>query len=248
MNRLEGKSVIVTGGSSGIGEATVEEFVKEGGKIVIADINEEDGKALEKKLKDQGADVIFVKTDMSDEKDIKNLVSTTVESFGKLDVVISNAGIARKSLAHEMSSDDWNKVIAVNQDGVFLLAKYAITEMLKTGGGSIVNVASICGHIAPAEQISYNAAKHAVVGITKSLSNEYAKNNIRVNAICPGYIETPILDVLSEEERAGLINLHPIGRLGQSPEIAKAALFLASEDASFVTGSSLMVDGGYTAL
>ncbi|MCU6598951.1 glucose 1-dehydrogenase [Peribacillus frigoritolerans] len=247
MTKLDGKVSIITGGSSGIGEATVRQFAKEGAKIVIADINANKGLLLEEELKASGQEVVFVETDITEEKQIVHLITRTVSDFGRLDILFNNAGVGRQSESHQLELADWRKVLSVNLDGVFLMAKHAIKQMLINGGGSIVNTASIMGHVGIADLASYNASKHAVVGLTKSLSLSYAKDLIRVNVVCPGYIDTPLIDKNSEESKKQLVSLHPLGRLGRPDEIAKAVVFLASDDASFISGSSLIVDGGYTA-
>lgn len=247
MSRLSGKVSIVTGGASGIGAATVRQFVKEGSIVVFADINEDKGKSFELELKNAGAEVLFVKTDVTNEEQIENLVAKTVENFGRLDILFNNAGIGIIGASHEMSFEAWQKVISINLDAVFLMAKYSIQQMLLNGGGAIVNTASILGHVGQAQTAPYAASKGAVVNLTRTLALEYAQKNIRVNAVCPGYIETPLLDSIDETMKNALISLHPLGRLGKAEEIAKAVAFLASDDASFVTGANLLVDGGYTA-
>lgn len=189
----------------------------------------------------------FVETDVTDESQIENLVSKTVEKHGRLDVLFNNAGMVNHALTHEMEFSEWRKAMSLNIDGAFLAAKHSINQMLKNGGGTIVNTASINGHVAITEQVPYNASKHGVIGLTQSICLEYAKKNIRANAICPGYVDTPHLNFLSQEEKDNISELHPMGRLAQPEEIAKAVVFLASEDSSFVTGSSLFVDGGYAA-
>ncbi|MCQ6282517.1 SDR family NAD(P)-dependent oxidoreductase [Bacillus sp. EB600] len=246
MGNLDGQIAIVTGGASGIGLATVNAFVEKGAKVVIADYNEKAGKEVEKSLLEKKADVLFIKADVSSEESVKNLVAETVKTYGKLDIIINNAGIGTLSPTHELSFEDYNRVISINQNGVFFGAKYAIQEMLKTGGGSIVNTCSILGHVGEAGAFAYNASKGAVNTMTKSLALEYAKNNIRVNCICPGYIETGMVNKEALGDfYEGLVARHPIGRLGKAEEIAHAMVFLCEND--FVTGSALFVDGGYTA-
>jgi len=246
LSNLKDQVAIVTGGASGIGLATVEAFVGKGAKVVIADFNEQAGKAVEKKLKEKGANVLFVQVNVADEKSVENLVAETVKAFGKVNVLINNAGVGVLAETHELTFEDYNKVISVNQNGVFFAAKHAIREMLKTGGGSIVNTASILGHVGQAGAVAYNASKGAVNILTKSLALEYATRNIRVNAVCPGYVDSGMVskEALGDYYN-GLVAQHPIGRLGRPEEIAHAIVFLTEND--FVTGSSLIVDGGYTA-
>ena len=246
MGKLEGKVSIVTGGASGIGLATVEAFIEKGVKVVIADYNEQAGKAVEKKLKEKDADVLFIKVNVADEKSVENLVVETIKTYGKLDILINNAGIGVLATTHELTFEEYNKVISVNQNGVFFGAKYAIREMLKTGGGSIVNTSSILGHVGQAGAFAYNASKGAVNILTKSLALEYAGQNIRVNAVCPGYVETGMVNKEAlGDYYDGLVAQHPIGRIGRPDEIAHAIVFLSENE--FVTGSTLLIDGGYTA-
>jgi NAD(P)-dependent dehydrogenase (short-subunit alcohol dehydrogenase family) len=247
MTNLNGSVAIVTGGASGIGLATVEAFVEKGAKVIIADFNEQGGTEVEKKLKEKGADVLFVKVDVANEQSVESLVAETVKTYGKLDVIVNNAGIGVLAATHDLSFEDYNRVISINQNGVFYGAKYAIKEMIKTGGGSIVNTASILGHVGEAGAFAYNASKGAVNLMTKSLAIEYADKNIRVNAVCPGYVESGMVNKEALGEfYDGLVARHPIGRLGRPEEIAHAIVFLVEND--FVTGTSLLVDGGYTAV
>lgn len=245
--RLEGKVAVITGGTFGIGESTAKLFSKEGAKVVIAARNEEKGSMVVKDIKDSGGEALFVKTDVSKEKDIQNLIEQTVETYGKVDILFANAGVGGMSNVDDLCLDEWNHTINVDLTGVFLSNKYAIAEMKKTGGGSIINCASILGHVGQPAVAAYSAAKGGVVNMTRTLAVENAKHGIRVNAVCPGYVVTNILDGLSEEMLEELKSLHPIGRLGKPEEIAYAVLFLASDEASFVTGANLLVDGGYTA-
>lgn len=245
--KLNGKVAIVTGGASGIGEFTVREMVKEGAKVVIADVNDTLGNQLVQELNQGEIVAAYVHVDVTKEDQVQQMVEFALSQFGKLDILFNNAGIGSMSPSADLPFEDWRKVLSVNLDGVFLVAKHSIRAMLKNGGGSIVNTASILGHVGQAQTASYSAAKGGVVNLTRTLALEYAKDNIRVNAICPGYIETPLLSQLDEDMKKYLISLHPLGRLGKPEEIAKAVLFLASDDASFITGANLLVDGGYTA-
>ncbi|MFC6038853.1 SDR family NAD(P)-dependent oxidoreductase [Paenisporosarcina macmurdoensis] len=242
--RLQDKVAIVTGGASGIGEFTVREMLKQGAKVVIADFDDAGGQKLADEL---GEGVSFIHVDVSNEEQVEAMVKHSVDTFGKVDILFSNAGIGSTGSTHELSLEDWNKTISVNLSGVFLCAKYALIEMVKQGSGSIVNCASILGHVGQAATASYTAAKGGVVNMTRALAVEYASQGIRVNAVCPGYINTPLLDQLDDATRKHLVSLHPLGRLGESQEVANAVVFLASDEASFVTGANLLVDGGYTA-
>ncbi|NRG48030.1 SDR family oxidoreductase [Bacillus sp. CRN 9] len=247
MINLDGKTVVVTGGASGIGLATVNAFIDKGSKVVLADFNEQAGKTIEQQFKNEGKEVKFVKVDVSDEQSIKNMVAETVNVFGQIDILVNNAGFGSMSPTHERSYEDYLKIVNVNQGGVFLGSKYAITEMLKTGGGSIINTASILGYVAQAGALPYNAAKGAVVTMTKSLAVEYADKNIRVNAVAPGFIESGAVNKEALGDfYDGLVDKHPIGRLGRPEEIAHAIIFLAENE--FITGTTVTVDGGYTAI
>ncbi|GIN72319.1 short-chain dehydrogenase [Bacillus sp. J14TS2] len=247
-NRFSGKTVIVTGGASGIGEAAVIEFAKEGAKVVISDMSDH-GQELSDKLNQDGYETSFMKVDVTAEDEVKGLVDDTVEKYGSLDVMFANAGIGGMTLVHETDFAEWKKIIDVNLHGVFLCNKYAIAQMLKQeNGGAIVNNDSIHGVVGKLGVGAYSAAKGGVKLLTQTESAEYSSKGIRINNVNPGYIDTPLLANLPEEAKQELINLHPIGRLGKAEEVAKAVLFLASDDASFITGASLLVDGGYTAV
>ncbi|MCT2346097.1 SDR family NAD(P)-dependent oxidoreductase [Niallia taxi] len=247
MTNLQDKVVIVTGGASGIGLATVKAFLDKGAKVVLADYNAEAGAAVEKDLKETYENVLFVKANVAEESEVENLVSEAVKHFGKLDIIFNNAGVGVQKPTHELTAEEYKRVIAINQDGVFYGAKYAIREMLKTGGGSIINTSSILGSVGEPTSIPYAASKGAVNQITKSLALEYADRSIRVNAVAPGFIES---GMVSKEALGdfydGLVAKHPIGRLGNPEEIAHAVMFLAEND--FVTGTTIFVDGGYTAI
>lgn len=242
--RLQDKVAVITGGASGIGEATARLFVQEGAKVVLADLNEEKGQALATEL---GEMATFVQVDVTVEADVQEMFAKAKEAYGKVDILFNNAGIGGMGASDELSFEEWRQVIQINLDAVFLVAKHGIKAMKENGSGSIVNTASILGHVGQAETAAYTASKGGVVNLTRALAVEFAKESIRVNAVCPGYIETPLLEALDEPMKQHLVSLHPIGRLGRDDEVAKAVLFLASDDASFVTGANLLVDGGYTA-
>lgn len=242
--KLQGKVAIITGGASGIGAATARLFVEEGAKVVLVDLNEEKGKAFEAELKAQNADALFVIANITSEEEVQNIYKETIAAFGKVDIVFNNAGIGRVTPTEELEYAEWRNTVNVDLDGVFLVARDAIREMLKSGGGTIVNTASMYGWVGSPGSAAYNAAKGGVINLTRSLALEYATKNIRVNALAPGFIDTPIIP---EESKEVLKTMTPMQRLGQSEEMAKAVLFLASDDSSFMTGNVLTVDGGYTA-
>ncbi|TVT29006.1 SDR family oxidoreductase [Salinicoccus cyprini] len=241
---LKDKVAIVTGGGSGIGLATAQAFLEKGAKVVIADYNEESGSKAAEDLSQYG-DVIFEKVDVSDEEQVKNVIATAVDKFGRLDVMFNNAGIGVQGETHKLSYEDYHKVIKVNQDSVFFGSKHAIPEMQKVGGGAIINTASILGSVGEPTAFAYNASKGAVNLMTKSVALQYAKDNIRVSAVAPGYVESGMVnrDALGDYYDK-LVDKHPIGRLGEPHEIAHAVIFLAENE--FTTGTTLLVDGGYT--
>lgn len=244
---IAGKVAVVTGAASGIGLATAKALVAKGAKVVIADIHAEGGRAAAKELQDTGTEVEFIEFDAAQEDSVANLIARTIEAFGRIDIMVNNAGVRALSETHLLSYEDYQKVIAVNQDGVFFGSKHAIREMLKTGGGAIVNTASILGTVGEARAFAVSASKGAVNLMTKSLALQYADKNIRVNAVSPGYIETAMSNrsTLSPEAYEKAVAKHPIGRLGQPEEVAHAIVFLCENE--FVTGATIMVDGGYTA-
>lgn len=252
MKRFEGKVVMISGGSSGIGAETAIAFAEEGAKVVITDVNEEKGRKLAEEINESGGTAVFMKHNVADAKQTKEIINKIVEKFGKLDVAFNNAGIAGPSLPiSEYPEEDWERVISINLLGVYYGMKYQIQQMLKQGGGAIVNNSSILGKVGFNNASAYVAAKHAVVGLTKAAALEYASKNIRINAVNPAFIKTPLIENAGMKEGTEmydmLVGLHPIGRLGNPREVANAVLFLSGEDASFVHGESLMVDGGYTA-
>lgn len=246
--KFKDKIAIVTGGASGIGEATVRRFIEEGAKVVIADLSSR-GAELAAELGKSGHAAHFVRTDVAREADVEALVRATVTQFGRLDIMVANAGIAQPGVpVEQLDLDRWQRMIDINLSGVFLSDKHAIAQMQRQrSGGAVVNVASVLGHVGMAGASAYNAAKGGVVNLTRSLGVAYAAHGIRVNAVCPGFIDTPLLNDIPEAARARLMAAHPAGRFGRVEEIAGAILFVASDDASFMAGANLVVDGGFSA-
>jgi NAD(P)-dependent dehydrogenase (short-subunit alcohol dehydrogenase family) len=249
--RLKDKVAIITGGGSGIGREAAFLFAAEGAKVVVADVNEKGGQEVVTTLKEKRADALFVKTEISKAQSVEELIKTTEGSFGRLDVMYNNAGIfpdADGSVL-DTSEEVWDLVMNVNLKGVFFGCKYAIPAMLRSGGGSIINVASFVALMGAAvPQIAYTASKGGVLSMTREIAVEFARKNIRANALCPGPVETPLTrTILSNEEKRQRRLVHiPPGRFAQPQEIANAALFLASDESSFVNGATFTVDGGIT--
>jgi len=245
---MKNKTVMITGAASGIGKATAELFAKQGAQVVLSDIQEEAGKATTESIVAAGGKAIFFKTDVSKPEEMEALVNFALKTYGKLDVAVNNAGIGGElNPIADMSIEGWQKVIGINLNSLFYGMKYQIKAMLKNGSGSIVNISSILGSVGFAGSAGYTAAKHGVVGLTQAAALEYSAQGIRVNAVGPGFIETPLLDALDAEMKKQLVALHPIGRLGKSEEVAELIYWLSSDKSSFVTGSYYPVDGGYLA-
>jgi NAD(P)-dependent dehydrogenase (short-subunit alcohol dehydrogenase family) len=245
---VKNKIVIVTGAGSGIGKATAIHFAKHGAIVVVADINLESAQKVVEEIVTNGGICRSIKVNVAKFEEVDYLIKATIKEFGRLDVIVNNAGIGPNLLrTHESSLEDWNRVIAVNQTGVFYCMKLALVEFLKQGGGTIVNIASLAGLKASPNNISYSASKFAVVGMTKSVAMEYATKNIRVNAVCPGYTESALLDQLiaaKPEMDAILKSVIPMKRYGKAEEIAEAAVWLASDNTKFITGQTITLDGG----
>jgi NAD(P)-dependent dehydrogenase (short-subunit alcohol dehydrogenase family) len=248
MKQLENKVAIVTGAGSGIGKATAELFAKQGARVVISDISEENGNSAVDEIKKNGGQAFYVKADSSRPEDNEALVKQTLDKYGGVDIAVNNAGIGGPlGATGEYPIDGWKKVIDINLSGVFYGMRYQIPAMLGKGG-SIVNIASILGAAGTKLSPAYVAAKHGVVGLTKAAALEYAGENIRINSVGPGYIKTPLVqNSLDKNALDALVGLHPIGRLGEPEEIAELILWLASSKASFVTGAYYNADGGYLA-
>ena len=247
MKQLENKIAIITGAGSGIGRSAALLFAKEGAKVVVSDISEANGNSVVEEIKKSGGEAFYVKADSSKAVDNEALVKQTIEKYGALDIAVNNAGIGGPlGVTGEYPIDGWQKVIDINLSGVFYGLRYQIPAMLPKGG-SIVNIASILGQAGTKFSPAYVAAKHGVVGLTKAAALEYADKNIRINSVGPGYIKTPLLNSLDEATMKALVGLHPIGRLGESEEIAELIFWLASSRSSFVTGAYYAADGGYLA-
>jgi NAD(P)-dependent dehydrogenase (short-subunit alcohol dehydrogenase family) len=249
MATFTGKVVLITGGTSGIGRSTAVAFAREGAKVVVAGRRPEEGAETVRLVKEAGSDGLFVKTDVRFEPQVKSLVGQTLSRYGRLDVAFNNAGIEQlPQPLTETAEELYDQVMDINVKGVWLCLKHQVPALLQNGGGAIVNMSSVAGLIGMAGIPVYIASKHAVVGLTKSVALEFAKQNIRVNAVAPGGVETAMFDrFLTVVPREAMNNLHPIGRAGKPEEIAAAVLWLASPAASFVTGQTLALDGGFTA-
>ena len=248
---LAGKVALVTGGGTGIGHASCLVFAREGAKVVVADVNADAGEDTARRIRDAGREALFVRADVSLPRDVEALVRTAVDVYGRLDCAFNNAGIAGAigALTHDYPDDSWDRVMAVNLKGVWLCMRSEIRQMLEQGGGAIVNTASIWGLVGAAGAAAYVASKHGVVGLTRAAALEYASRNVRINAVNPGTIRTPILDPFMSavpDFESMMTARHPIGRIGRPEEVAEAAAWLCSDAASFVLGQTLPVDGGYT--
>lgn len=247
MKELKGKVALVTGAGSGIGEACVAALAREGAKVVLSDIVGEDADRVLKVIQKQGGEGTVVRSDVSRAMDNEHQVKIALQAYGRLDIAVNNAGIGGPpAMTGEYPLEGWEQVINVNLNGVFYGMRYQIPAMLRSGGGSIINMSSILGQVAWPTACAYVAAKHGVVGLTKAAAAEYATQGIRVNVVGPAFIRTPLLTKhLTEEQLSGIAALHPIGRLGTPEEVAELVVWLACDKASFVTGAYYAVDGGY---
>jgi NAD(P)-dependent dehydrogenase (short-subunit alcohol dehydrogenase family) len=254
MRRMEGKAVIVTGGALGIGRATCELLAREGAKVAIVDLLDEEGRELAGKIGRAGGTARYWRADVASESDVQRVFREIGEAFGRIDVLVNNAGISGANKpTHELSEEEWDRVQAVNVKGVFFCTKHAVPWMLQAGGGSIVNLSSIYGLVGAPDSPPYHASKGAVRLMSKTDALLYAKQGVRVNSVHPGFIWTPMVEKYLraqgdvEQLRRGLDALHPLGRIGEPEEVAYGILYLACDESKFVTGSELVIDGGYTA-
>ena len=245
--KLEEKTAIITGGGGGIGRSTAIRFAKEGARVAVADIDVSIGEETVSLIKRDGGEAIFIKTDVTESEQLKALIDTTTSTFGALHILFNNAGVGNSEVRSiDLTEEEWDRVIDINLKGVFLGIKYAIPELIKAGGGAIINTSSLLGLKGQKYMSAYNASKAGVVTLTQNAALEYGKYNIRVNAIAPGVIDTPIIDHWKKNERKWPIisRANALGRIGTPDEVANAVLFLASDEASFITGTTLSVDGG----
>ena len=253
MDRVKGKVAIVTGGAGGLGKAHCLLLAKEGAKVVVTDTNEAQGKKVVEEIKNQGGDAIFIRHDVSSEKEWERVISETLERFWKLDILVNNAGVKLWKKIEDTSLEEWRWLMRINLDGVFLGTKYAMGAMKKSGGGSIVNISSVAGMVGTLDTSAYHASKGGVRIFTKAAALECSKAgydyNIRVNSIHPGVIKTPMVQGLMEDEdkRKNALSWHPMGHFGEPEDIAYGVLYLASDESKFVTGAELVIDGGWTA-
>ncbi|MBK7719086.1 MAG: SDR family oxidoreductase [Simplicispira sp.] len=247
---LKDKVALITGGSSGIGRAVALAWAREGAKVVVSDVDRSGGGETVEQVRAAGGEAIFIAADVGKPEDCEALVRGAVEKFGRLDIACNNAGIGGpQAPTADYPLDGWAQVIAINLSGVFYGMKYQLPAMLKNGGGAIVNMASILGAVGFAGAPAYTAAKHGVVGLTQAAALEYSAQGVRINAVGPGFIHTPMISALEDNQAVNdmLVAAHPIGRLGRAEEVAELVLWLSSDKASFVTGSYYPVDGGYLA-
>jgi NAD(P)-dependent dehydrogenase (short-subunit alcohol dehydrogenase family) len=254
MKRLNDKVAIVTGGSLGIGKATCKMLAKEGAAVAITDIKNEEGEKLAEEIKNEGGKAIYRNLDVSNENQVKEVFADIKNEFGKIDVLVNNAGISGVNKpTHEITEEEWDKLMSINVKGVFFCTKHAIPAMKENNGGSIINLSSIYGIIGAGDIPPYHASKGAVRLMTKNDALIYAKDNIRVNSVHPGFIWTPLVEEMGKESEEGvekfrenLDSLHPLGHVGEPDDIAHGIVYLASDEAKFLTGSELVIDGGYT--
>lgn len=252
VNSLKDKVALITGGSTGIGRATAMAFAREGAKVIIADVNVNEGDNTVRMIESNGASASFMETDVSRAEEAEALINNIISHYGRLDCAVNNAGVVgEQGLTADCTEENWDHIIGVNLKGTWLCMKYEIRQMLKQGAGAIVNISSVTGSVGYPTLPAYVTSKHGIVGLTKVSALEYAKSGIRINAVCPGYVRTPMLEGVfngwSDEVESMISGHQPVGRVGKPEEIAEAVLWLSSDAASFVTGHAMAVDGGFLA-
>jgi len=242
--RLQNKVAIITGGANGIGLAAVKRFTEEGAKVVIADFDERQGQAVEDVFVHEGYDVIFVKVNVADKESVTEMVKTTIAKYGRIDILVNNAGITRDAVLTKMTEEQFDQVIDVNIKGVFNCTQAVVPVMVAGGEGRIINTASVTGVFGNVGQTNYAASKAAVIGMTKTWAKELGRKNITVNAVAPGFVKTAMVEKMPVEVVGRLLQIVSLGRIGEAKDIANAYVFLASDEASYITGHTLHVDGG----
>src|SRR3989339_339372 len=243
--KLKDKVALITGGAQGIGRAIADKLANEGAKIVIVDVMEDAAKKTAEEIsKEKNVESLSLKIDVSSSQETDEMVKKTVEKFGKIDIIINNAGITRDNLLVRMSDEEWDKVIAINLKGVFNCSKAAAKVMMKQRSGKIVNIASVVGLMGNAGQVNYSASKGGVIALTKTLARELASRNINVNAVAPGFIKTAMTDKLSDEAKKKLTDIIPLNRLGEPSDVANAVKFLCTDESSYITGEIISINGG----
>lgn len=247
---MKDKVVLITGSAAGIGKSTAKLFAGQGSKVIVSDIQEEEGSKTVSEIEDLGGQAIFIKCDVADKQEVKELVEKSIEKYGRLDFGVNNAGIeGENEKTANCTEGNWDRIMDINLKGAWLCMKFEIEQMLKQGSGAIVNVSSVAGLVGFAGTPAYTASKHGMLGLTKTAALDYATSGIRVNAVCPAVIRTPMIDRVTKEDNEALKSfesMHPVGRLGEPKEVAEAIYWLCSDKASFITGAAFPIDGGFT--
>jgi len=251
--KLKNKSAVITGGAMGIGKAIAKLFSSEGSRVVIADVNEEEGIKTQEEIKREGGDCLFIKCDVSKADDVKNMVQKALSFCGSINILVNNAGIWRPGKVTDLTEQTWDQVLNTNLKGIFLVSREIIPEMQKSGGGTVINIASVAGLVGSREASAYNASKGGIINLTRGMALDFAPDKIRVNCICPGMIDTAQGDTVvahyapEKDSKEAKTTWQPLHKRGLPEDIAKLALYLASDDSAFMTGSILVIDGGLTA-
>ena len=248
MDRLKDRVAVITGSGMGLGEAIALLFGQEGAKVVVADINREAGEQTVECIREQGGEAVFVLADVSKAEDADRMIRTAVESFGRVDILVNNAGVQVERSVPDTTEEEWDFVLGVNLKGTYLCSKFAIQQMRTQGRGNVICISSISGLVGQPNQASYNASKHGVIGLVRAMTCDHTKEGIRINAICPGSMNTPFTLKIPKEHLEPYYDKNLMGRFAEPMEVAHAALFLASDESSYVSGSAMVVDAGFTTM